>query len=57
MTGSELEMIEALRALERVLCGPAIGERARQVLRSAVGVLHAELDHGTPASRTPRGAR
>jgi len=54
MTGSELEILEALRALERVLCGPEIGERARQVLRSAIGVLNAELDQAAP---TRRGSR
>ena len=54
MTGSELEIVEALRALERVLCGPSIGERARGVLRSAIGVLHAELDRATPSARLAR---
>ena len=57
MTGSELEVLEALRALERVLCGPSIGERARGVLRSAIGVLHAELDRLAPTQRTGRGGR
>jgi len=57
MTGSELEIIEALRALERVLCGPSIGERTRQALRAAIGVLHAELDRAAPTSRPVRGSR
>ena len=57
MTGSELELVEALRALERVLCGPSMGERARQILRSAIGVLHAELDHLSPTTRGQRAAR
>ena len=57
MTGSELELLEALRALERVLCGPSIGERARGVLRAAIGVLHGELDRAAPAARTGRGGR
>jgi hypothetical protein len=57
MTGSELEILEALRALERVLCGPEIGERARQTLRAAIGVLHGELDQAAPTSRSGRGPR
>jgi len=57
MTGSELELLEALRALERVLCGPEIGERARQTLRAAIGALHEELDHQAPTSRGRRGPR
>jgi hypothetical protein len=57
MTGSELELLEALRALERVLCGPTIGEHARSVLRSAIGVLHGELDRAAPTARAGRGGR
>jgi len=57
MTGSELEIHDALRAIERVLCAPSLGERERQALRSAIGVLHGELDRAAPPSRSGRAGR
>ena len=48
MTGSELGIHEALRAIERVLSDHAFGERARETLRAAIGILHGELDRATP---------
>ena len=43
MTGSELELLEALRALERVLCGPSIGERARGVYDMVINCVEKPL--------------
>ena len=52
LTGSEFEIHEALRALERVLCAATLGEPEREALRTAVGILHGELDRSAPPCRS-----
>jgi hypothetical protein len=61
MTGAELEVHEALRALERAVeCGD-LGEETRQALRGAIAALRRELreawDRPVEAPAGSRAAR